>query len=134
MLTFIVRLWDKTKQHETSLSDSEDEGTGGRRHIQSHREANGTKKRRSSRSPRSTSRSNGNSATPVPASTADGITAPGRSIDSGLLDAPPTAQALRTTTEKAADGNHNMSDDENGVTKTSFETSEATVRPRNGPA
>lgn len=32
-----MRLWDKSKQHETSLSDSEDEGTGGRKHRQSHK-------------------------------------------------------------------------------------------------
>ncbi|KAI9636688.1 uncharacterized protein MKK02DRAFT_33823 [Dioszegia hungarica] len=32
-----MRLWDKAKVHETSLSDSEDEGTGGRKHRQSHK-------------------------------------------------------------------------------------------------
>ncbi|KAK8843374.1 histone deacetylase RPD3 [Kwoniella newhampshirensis] len=34
-----LRLWDKEKQHETSLSDSEDEGTGGRKHRQNHKES-----------------------------------------------------------------------------------------------
>ncbi|WWC64138.1 histone deacetylase RPD3 [Kwoniella dejecticola CBS 10117] len=33
-----LRLWDKEKQNENSLSDSEDEGTGGRRHRQSHKD------------------------------------------------------------------------------------------------
>lgn len=33
-----MRLWDREKQNENSLSDSEDEGLGGRRHRQSHRE------------------------------------------------------------------------------------------------
>ncbi|WOO83505.1 Histone deacetylase RPD3 [Vanrija pseudolonga] len=49
-----MRLWDKEKQNENSLSDSEDEGTGGRRHRQSHREgSNGSRsKRRRSQSPR----------------------------------------------------------------------------------
>ena len=32
---------DKERQHETSLSDSEDEGTGGRKHRQNHGEKNG---------------------------------------------------------------------------------------------
>ncbi|WWD21108.1 histone deacetylase RPD3 [Kwoniella shandongensis] len=49
------RLWDKEKQHETSLSDSEDEGTGGRKHRQNHKEtkSNGSDslKKRRSRSP-----------------------------------------------------------------------------------
>lgn len=53
-LTSPVRLWDREKQNENSLSDSEDEGTGGRRHRQSHREgSNGSRsKRRRSQSPR----------------------------------------------------------------------------------
>lgn len=117
-----MRLWDKNKQHETSLSDSEDEGTGGRRHRQSHREAasNGVRQKRRSRSPRS----NGASSTPGPATgpasaaapppaseTATGVDAKapepsaaealpaanGTTIDSGLLENPPTADALRTT-------------------------------------
>ncbi|KLT40983.1 hypothetical protein CC85DRAFT_286912 [Cutaneotrichosporon oleaginosum] len=48
-----MRLWDKEKQHEASLSDSEDEGLGGRRHRQSHREASdkASSKRRRSKSP-----------------------------------------------------------------------------------
>ncbi|WVO15301.1 histone deacetylase RPD3 [Cryptococcus depauperatus] len=41
-----VRLWDKEKQHETSLSDSEDEGTGGRRHCKNYKE-NSVKKSQS---------------------------------------------------------------------------------------
>lgn len=36
------RLWDKHTQNENELSDSEDEGEGGRKHRQSHRSANGT--------------------------------------------------------------------------------------------
>lgn len=117
-----MRLWDKNKQHETSLSDSEDEGTGGRRHRQSHRDAasNGTRQKRRSRSPRS----NGASSTPGPApgpalpagtapasgvatgleakapETSAAVAAPtpnGTTIDSGLLENPPTADALRTT-------------------------------------
>ncbi|ORY24791.1 hypothetical protein BCR39DRAFT_545951 [Naematelia encephala] len=50
------RLWDKSKQHEASLSDSEDEGYGGRRHRQNHKEStpNGLRKRQRSSSPRST--------------------------------------------------------------------------------
>lgn len=62
-----MRLWDREKQNENSLSDSEDEGLGGRRHRQSHRERSerseraewaerasreGSKGRRRSRSPR----------------------------------------------------------------------------------
>lgn len=53
-----MRLWDREKQNENSLSDSEDEGMGGRRHRQSHRErseregSKGSKGRRRSRSPR----------------------------------------------------------------------------------
>ncbi|AFR96008.1 histone deacetylase RPD3 [Cryptococcus neoformans C23] len=34
-----ARLWAREKQHETSLSDSEDEGTGGRRHRRSYKES-----------------------------------------------------------------------------------------------
>ncbi|BEJ11682.1 hypothetical protein CspHIS471_0201420 [Cutaneotrichosporon sp. HIS471] len=49
-----MRLWDKEKQHEATLSDSEDEGLGGRRHRQSHREGSdkASSKRRRSKSPR----------------------------------------------------------------------------------
>lgn len=53
-----MRLWDREKQNENSLSDSEDEGMGGRRHRQSHRErseregSRGSRSRRRSRSPR----------------------------------------------------------------------------------
>ncbi|BEI96555.1 hypothetical protein CcaverHIS631_0201440 [Cutaneotrichosporon cavernicola] len=49
-----MRLWDKEKQHEATLSDSEDEGLGGRRHHQSHREGSdkASSKRRRSKSPR----------------------------------------------------------------------------------
>lgn len=113
----VVRLWDKTKQHETSLSDSEDEGTGGRRHRQSHRDSasNGSRSKRRSRSPRS----NGTSATPGPVAVlnakapavAENASAPrtGTTIDSGLLDNPPTANALRTT-KGPSDGDVEMAD------------------------
>lgn len=51
VLMVTERLWDKSKQHENSLSDSEDEGIGGRKHRQSHKgtpeNGVGTKKRRS---------------------------------------------------------------------------------------
>ncbi|CAD6584257.1 MAG: histone deacetylase [Tremellales sp. Tagirdzhanova-0007] len=63
------RLWDKSKQHENSLSDSEDEGLGGRRHRQSHKGApeNGSmSKKRRSRSPASRSNGAGPTATPAP--------------------------------------------------------------------
>ena len=101
-----MRLWDKTKQHETSLSDSEDEGTGGRRHRQSHRDSStsGRKKRRSG-SP--LTGSNGTSGTPVPAAATNGT------IDSGLLNDPPTADALRTT--KGPDGDVEMGSEANGA-------------------
>ena len=39
LLTLQARLWAREKQHETSLSDSEDEGTGGRRHRRSYKES-----------------------------------------------------------------------------------------------
>jgi histone deacetylase 1/2 len=117
-----VRLWDKTKQHETSLSDSEDEGTGGRRHAQSHRDSNGTaKKGRRSRSPRSASANARNSNTPastvpITPSTAAPVAAtpaPGTTIDSGLLDNPPTAPGLRTTRpeEPSTDGDVIMAEE-----------------------
>lgn len=47
--TLQVRLWAREKQHETSLSDSEDEGTGGRKHRRSYKEP--TQKKDSSKSP-----------------------------------------------------------------------------------
>lgn len=47
--TLQVRLWAREKQHETSLSDSEDEGTGDRKHRRSYKES--TQKKDRSKSP-----------------------------------------------------------------------------------
>ena len=46
-LLTVERLWDRSVQHETSLSDSEDEGTGGRKHRQNHKDAEGKRRSRS---------------------------------------------------------------------------------------
>lgn len=99
-----MRLWDKTKQHETSLSDSEDEGTGGRKHRQSHREANGSKRKQ---------RRSGSPTVSTPGQGTNGT------INSGLLDDPPTADPVRTG--RAAEADVEMSDsaapvNENGTT------------------
>lgn len=72
-----IRIRDKTIQKDADLSDSEDEGSGGRRHRQSHKDGqlNGGTKRPRTRSPVADGLNNGNenakakgegSGTPVP--------------------------------------------------------------------
>ena len=79
----VERLWDKSKQHDNSLSDSEDEGMGGRRHHQSHKgvpENGSTGKKRRSRSLASRSNAAGPTAAPAPVA-ANGTL--GSAIDAG---------------------------------------------------
>lgn len=103
-----MRLWDKNKVHETSLSDSEDEGTGGRRHRRSHKSPNGDAKKKRSASPTRTNgafNGVGTSGTTTPAevvppttaadsATSATIAISNPSLTSGGLNQPPHGTAI----------------------------------------
>jgi hypothetical protein len=67
-LRIAVRLWDKSKVHETSLSDSEDEGTGGRKHRQSYKEGKDRGSSAESKRPRASASASGQQAPAQPPS------------------------------------------------------------------
>ncbi|ORX39058.1 hypothetical protein BD324DRAFT_618380 [Kockovaella imperatae] len=101
-----TRLWDKSKVADTSLSDSEDEGSGGRRHRQSHKEQ-GSKRKLSNSTPvdgKEAKKSNdreepvaGQTTSSGPASgsaaTAPATTAPSTNAESGTVPAAPTGRS-----------------------------------------
>jgi hypothetical protein len=102
------RLWDKSKQPETALSDSEDEGTGGRRHRQNHKEdGSGSGPRRKSKSKSGSAKG---PTPPVQSNGTNGGTALAGGVTNGSAGAvvAPSTDNVSVKVDQDADGDVNM--------------------------